>query len=228
MRQGPLRKTNGAVTDVPGLNGHLSGRSVPGPSGNPGAPDCAPDAVPRLTDASPRPIDASPWPADRSPQPTDTCARRACTRTVVTRRVKAKRPPPAGDRGAPEDLGLLGRRERSRVLGIDQARNFYASALARPNLAERLGGVGITPETLAAGLARVEAVAETRGDRQGETADATRATASKDTRRDALDRWAGSVARAEFGDEPERLDRLGLWRTVRGVQQRAAHAPAGG
>ncbi|HEX9950572.1 MAG TPA: hypothetical protein VGB53_02295 [Rubricoccaceae bacterium] len=119
----------------------------------------------------------------------------------------------AGDRGALEDLGLLGRRARTRAAAIDQAHNFYASAMKRPDLAERLDGVGITAETLAAGLARVEALAEARGDQQGETADATHATVSKDTQLEALDTWAGSfvrTARAEFADEPERLDRLGL------------------
>lgn len=119
----------------------------------------------------------------------------------------------AGDRGALEDLGLTGRRARARAEAIDQAHNFYASALKRADLADRLGGVGITAETLAEGLARVEAVRETRGDQQDETADATQATASKDKQLEALDQWAGSfvrTARAEFADEPERLKRLGL------------------
>lgn len=119
----------------------------------------------------------------------------------------------ADDRGALEDLGLLERRRIGRVPAMDQAHNFYSSALARPDLTKRLGAVGLDRATLEAGLARVEAVAETRGEQQGEHADATRATKAKRKAKTALDGWMGpflETARAEFSDDPEELDRLGL------------------
>ncbi len=119
----------------------------------------------------------------------------------------------AGDRDALEDLGLLERRRIGRVQAMDQAHNFYSSALARPDLSKRLDATGLDRAVLEAGLARVEAVAETRGDQQGERADATRATKAKGKAKKALDKWMVpflDVARAEFSDDPEELDRLGL------------------
>ena len=119
----------------------------------------------------------------------------------------------AGDRGALEDLGLLGRRERSRVGAMDQAHNFYSSALDRPDLAKRLDNVGLDRAVLEAGLARVEAVAETRGDQQDERTDADAASKAKQKARKALDDWMVpflETARTEFSDDPEELGRLGL------------------
>ncbi|HEX9951733.1 MAG TPA: hypothetical protein VGB53_08190 [Rubricoccaceae bacterium] len=117
----------------------------------------------------------------------------------------------AGDRGALEDLGLLERRRAGRVQAMDQAHNFYSSALARPDLATQLDAVGQDKATLQAGLARVEAVAETRGEQQGERADAKQATAAKRKAKQALDTWMVPFlekARTEFSDVPEA--RLGL------------------
>lgn len=118
-----------------------------------------------------------------------------------------------GDRDALEDLGLLDPRRRSRVAAMDQAHNFYASALARKDA--RLDGVGLDEAALAAGLARVEAVAATRGRQQAEREDAKTATRKKSEAVGDLDTWMApflETARAEFAEEPERLAILGLVR----------------
>ena len=63
------------------------------------------------------------------------------------------------------------------------------SSAACGSVAGRRGAAGLDRAALEAGLARVEAVAETRGEQQDERADAKQATAAKRKARTALDTW---------------------------------------
>jgi hypothetical protein len=133
-------------------------------------------------------------------------------RTYMTE-VKLARVELAEDRGALHDLGLLGPRKRALDAALDQAHNFYISALANRDLMTKLEGIGIEGRTLQEGQARVEAVMQARATQLAETEGAQSATGKKGKALTALDKWMGpfiKVARVEFADEPQRLERLGI------------------
>lgn len=132
-------------------------------------------------------------------------------RPPYMRRVKLARLKLKGERGMWADLGLDEKRKRKLGPALDQAVNFYTSALARPEVLAKLKG--IPKADLEAGLAQMEAVYRARSTQQGETGDARTATKEKRKALMALDEWAPvffGTAREEFADEPERLARLGL------------------
>jgi len=129
------------------------------------------------------------------------------------RHVKLARVALADDRGAQEDLGLDGVRSRDLEGWIDQARNFYTSALATPAVLSALAPYGMTAPALTTARAEVEAVEEARRTTREEREDAQSATVSRRAALDALDAYMSDfikVARVAFADDPQRLERLGL------------------
>lgn len=134
-------------------------------------------------------------------------------RKVYMRHAKLARTVLEDDRGLLEDLGLRGRRKRSLVGWLDQARNFYTSALAKPEILARLDAIKITEPMLTDTLAAVEAVEEQRRTAREEREDSQSATVAKDKAMEPLDKWMGKsfkVARVVFEDEPQKLEALGL------------------
>lgn len=134
-------------------------------------------------------------------------------RKVYMRHVKLARTVLEDDRGLLEDLGLRGRRKRSLVGWLDQARNFYTSALAKPEILARLDAVKITEPMLTDTLAAVEEVETQRRTAREEREDSQSATVAKDRAMEPLDTWMGTfftVARVVFEDEPQKLEALGL------------------
>ena len=134
-------------------------------------------------------------------------------RKLYMRHAKLARTVLDGDRGLLEDLGLRGRRKRSLVGWLDQARNFYTSALAKPEILAKLDAIKITEPMLTDGLAAMEAVEEQRRTAREEREDSQSATVAKDKAMAPLDTWMGKffkVARVVFEDEPQKLEALGL------------------
>lgn len=134
-------------------------------------------------------------------------------RKLYMRHVKLARVVLEDDRGLQEDLGLRGRRKRSLVGWLDQARNFYSSALAKPEILDKLDAIKITEPDLTDALAVIEEVEKQRRAARDEREDSQSATWAKDKAMEPLDKWMGKffkVARVVFEDEPQKLEALGL------------------
>ena len=117
------------------------------------------------------------------------------------------------DPGLRRDLGLDGPREKALLAWLDQARNFYRSALAKPDVVTALTPFGMDALALQAGSDAVEAVYAARNVREDEAGEAQTATEARDAALAALDRWMGDflqVARVAFEDDPQQLERLGV------------------
>lgn len=143
----------------------------------------------------------------------DLSAEAKAARKLYMRHVKLARVVLVDDRGLQEDLGLRGRRKRSLVGWLDQARNFYSSALAKPEILAKLDAVKITEPVLTDALAAMEAVEEQRRKAREEREDSQSATVAKEEAMAPLDTWMGQffkVARVVFEDEPQKLEALGL------------------
>lgn len=134
-------------------------------------------------------------------------------RRLYMRHVKLARVVLEDDRGLQEDLGLRGRRKRSLVGWLDQARNFYTSALAKPEILAKLDTIKITEPVLTDTLDVIEEVEKQRRKAREEREDSQSATVEKDKALVKLDPWMGKffkVARVVFEDEPQKLEALGL------------------
>ena len=117
------------------------------------------------------------------------------------------------DPGLQRDLGLDGPREKALLGWLDQARNFYRSALAKPDVVTALTPFGMDAITLQAGADAVDAVYTVRNAREDESGEAQTSTEQRDAALAAMDRWMGDflrVARVAFEDEPQQLERLGV------------------
>lgn len=119
----------------------------------------------------------------------------------------------AGQRGILEDLGLDGPRERDLAGWLDQAENFYTSALAHPELEATFTQFQMPPEVLEQGATDVAAIRKAKQAQLTETAEAQGAT---DTQTDALGvmdvfmpRFI-KVSRLVFKDDPQMLEGLGI------------------
>ena len=117
------------------------------------------------------------------------------------------------ERGTLETLHLLGPRKATLAGWLGQARDFYATALATPAIAERLAAFTITREQLEAGMELIGVVRERhaatcqqRGLAQESTRD--RNMASKD-----LQSWINDfrlIARVALKNRPQLLEQFGI------------------
>ena len=117
------------------------------------------------------------------------------------------------DPGLRRDLGLDGPREKALLPWLDQARNFYRSALAKPDVVTALTAFGMDALTLQAGADALDAVYAAHNARADESGEAQSSTEARDAALAAMDRWMGDflrVARVAFEDDPQQLERLGI------------------
>lgn len=117
------------------------------------------------------------------------------------------------DPGHLRDLGLKGRREDALLAWLDQARNFYRSALAKPEVLAELTVFGMDETKLQDGSDAIDAVYAARNVREDEAGEAQTATEHRDAALAVMDRWMGKfirVARVAFEDDPQQLERLGI------------------
>lgn len=118
-----------------------------------------------------------------------------------------------GERGILEDLGLDGPRAKALAGWLDQAHNFYSSALERPELHAKLAQYRVPEAALTAGLEAVERVQRAQQTQLGEIAGAQGST---EGRRDALEELDAfmppfiKVCRLVFRDDPQMLEGLGI------------------
>lgn len=134
-------------------------------------------------------------------------------KTVYTRHVKVARVALKRERGAWKQLGLSGRRKRTLSGWLTQARQFYANALADPNILVELGNFGITQEKLEAGQTLVDDVETANAAQEQEKGEAQEATRKRDQALDALDEWMSdfvAIARVALEDRPQHLEKLGV------------------
>ncbi len=117
------------------------------------------------------------------------------------------------ERGILEDLGLDGPRKDDLAGWLDQAHNFYSSALERPELHAKLAQYRVPEAALTAGMEAVERVQKAQQTQLGEIAGAEGSTAG---RRDAMEEVDDfmppfiKVCRIVFRDDPQMLEGLGI------------------
>jgi len=94
-----------------------------------------------------------------------------------------------GDPSVAKALGIAGRRKESYSGWLDQAQQFYLTALENTVYQAGLARFGVTPEKLQAGKALVDAVVAAKQSKESETGEAQQATQTRDAAVDALDDW---------------------------------------
>ena len=110
-------------------------------------------------------------------------------------------------------LGLTGNRTFSLSAWLDRATVFYRNLLSDPSLLATLAKLGPTKEVLLAEQALVQAVADSQVAQRTEAGEAQEATAIRETKVKALDRWIQdfrAVAKVVLDQRPQLLEKLGI------------------
>jgi hypothetical protein len=107
------------------------------------------------------------------------------------RQVKVARVALKDNRGALQKLGLVGVRKRAHAGWLAQAQQFYANALAEPEILARLSAFGITEAQLASSQRQISLAATSHATRQQRKGAAQDATHQRDIAMAALDAWMG-------------------------------------
>ena len=108
---------------------------------------------------------------------------------TYTQLVKIARVAFKGNPNAATALGISGKRKPSYSGWLDQAQQFYLSALENPDFQAALAQFGVTLEKLQAGKFLVEAVTAAKQSKEIETGEAQQATKIRDAALDGLDDW---------------------------------------
>lgn len=104
-------------------------------------------------------------------------------------------------------------RRRAFAAWYEQARTFYANAVAREGVLEALGTFNITREKLEGGRDAMESVMKAKEMQEREKGDVDRAYVTRDEALDALDDWMSdflTVARVALADDAQLLEKMGL------------------
>ena len=108
---------------------------------------------------------------------------------TYTQLVKIARVAFKGNPNAVTALGIAGKRKPSYSGWLDQAQQFYLTALDNTVFQTALSGYGVTLEKLQAGKALVDAVVTAKQSKESETGEAQQATKTRDAALDSLDDW---------------------------------------
>lgn len=121
-----------------------------------------------------------------------------------------------GDRGMLQTLHLLGPRKRTLAVWLGQARDFYATALASPDIAARLAAFTISHEQLEAGMQQTEMVFERHAASRQQRGLAQESTRDRNIAARELESWMSDfkmIARVALKSRPQLLEQFGI--TVR-------------
>ncbi|WP_370086388.1 hypothetical protein [Ekhidna sp.] len=117
------------------------------------------------------------------------------------------------DRGAEESLRLRGDRKDSFSGWLNQAKAFYANALASQSIIDAFGRFGITQEKLQAGQALVADAEQKLNEQLKEKGEAQQATLERDAALDSLNDYISdlvAISRIALEDKPQYLEMLGV------------------
>ncbi len=126
--------------------------------------------------------------------------------------VKVARVAFSTDPNAATALGIAGRRKPTYPGWLEQAQQFYLTALENAAFQTELARFGVTLEKLQAGKALVDAVVAAKQAQGSETAEAQAATQTRDNALEALDAWMSDfIAIAKIALEGTQLsEALGI------------------
>lgn len=129
------------------------------------------------------------------------------------RHVKLARVALRNDRGAYEALQLSGSRKQSTSGWVQQAKIFYANALASADIVDKLSVLTMTTEVLTAGQTQVTEVETKLSDQLKEKGEAQAATQARDAAFDDLQDWMSdfvAIARIALENDSQLLEMLGI------------------
>jgi hypothetical protein len=147
----------------------------------------------------------------------------AATQALITARIEANklyklhlnvaRIALRDDRNAAVSLQFNGKRKRTFSGWLEQARLFYANALASEKIVQAMSQYNITREKLEEGNAAVEKVEKLFNEQMQEIGDAQASTKERDRAFDALQAWMNnytSIARLALDGQSQYLEVLGI------------------